>query len=336
LTTQRKTALVTGAAGFIGSHVIDRLLERGWTVMGIDNLRLGRRANLQAALQHHDLTFVEADVNDYEDNLRRLREWHARQPIHVVWHLAANSDIRAGAADPQVDLEHTFLTTFNVLKLMRALGVRQLLFSSSSAVYGPRPGLLTEDTGPCFPISNYGAMKLASEGAISAALETHLERAWIVRFPNVVGPRSTHGVIVDLLEKLRADPAALEVLGDGRQEKPYLHVGELVDAMLFVVDHAGDRLSCFNVGTDGSTTTVARIAQTVVRTVAPGATIRYTGGAQGWPGDVPRFQYSIERLRRLGWTPQLASDQAVERAVVEVAAERGAGPSRPAPSQSFP
>lgn len=333
MTTQSKTALVTGAAGFIGSHLVDRLLERGWRVIGIDNLRLGRTANLRTAFQRGDFSLIEADVNDYDANLRRLREAHARQTIDAVWHLAANSDIRAGASDPQVDFEHTFLTTFNVLKLMRALGARRLLFSSSSAIYGVRPGLLDEDTGPCFPVSNYGAMKLASEGAVSAALETHLEQAWILRFPNVVGSRGTHGVIFDLLQKLQADPSRLEVLGDGQQEKPYLHVSELVEAMLFVAEHAGERLNCYNIGADGTATRVSQIAETVVRLAAPGAVIRYTGGAQGWPGDVPRFQYSIERLRRLGWTPALTSDQAVERAVRELAAEAAErGPSRIDPS----
>lgn len=314
---------MTGAAGFIGSHVVDRLLDRGWAVIGIDNLRLGRKSNLHKAFQHSDFSFIEADVNDCDANLCRLREFHSRKPIDMVWHLAANSDIRAGGLDPQVDFEHTFLTTFTVLKLMRALGVRRLAFSSSSAIYGNRPGLLDEDTGPCFPVSNYGAMKLASEGAVSAGLETHLERAWILRFPNVVGSRGTHGVIYDLLRKLRADPTRLEVLGDGQQEKPYLHVSELVEAMLFIAEHAGDRLNCYNIGTDGTATRVSRIAETVVRLAAPGAVIRYTGGTQGWPGDVPRFQYSIERLRRLGWTPALTSDQAVERAVEELLAESG-------------
>jgi len=313
---------VTGAAGFIGSHLVDRLLDRGWRVLGMDNLRLGRTSNLRKAFEHTEFSFFEADINDYETNLRRLRDFHARRPIDMVWHLAANSDIRAGALDPQVDFEHTFLTTFTVLRLMRALGLRRLAFSSSSAIYGMRPGLLDEDTGPCFPVSNYGAMKLASEGAVSAGLETHLERAWILRFPNVVGSRGTHGVIFDLLQKLRADPSVLEVLGDGRQEKPYLHVSELVDAMLFVVDRACERLNCYNIGTDGTASIVSWIAQTVIRAAAPGATIRYTGGAQGWPGDVPRFQYSIERLRRLGWAPALTSDQAIERAVAELLAER--------------
>jgi UDP-glucose 4-epimerase len=320
--THQTTCLLTGAAGFIGSHVADRLLGLGYRVIGIDNFRLGRWSNLRAALAHADFQFIAGDVNDYDANVRRLRELCVAEPIDVVWHLAANSDIRAGAVDPHVDLEHTFLTTFNVLKLMRELGIRRLAFSSSSAIYGLRDGPLGEETGPCFPISNYGAMKLASEGLISAALEAWLDRAWIFRFPNVVGSRGTHGVVVDFLEKLQATRAELLVLGDGKQEKPYLHVSELVEAMVFIVRQTAERLNCFNIGPDGSATTVASIAATVVRHWAPGAVIRYSGGAQGWPGDVPRFQYSIERLRRLGWVPRLSSDAAVELAVQELVKER--------------
>lgn len=323
LVTPPTTCLLTGAAGFIGSHLADRLLGLGWRVIGIDNFRLGRRANLAAALAHPEFQLLEADLNDGDLALNRLRELIGGHPIDLAWHLAANSDIRAGAADPQVDLQHTFLTTFHLLQWMRELRVRRLAFASSSAIYGVREGPLDEETGPCFPISNYGAMKLASEGAISAALETDLEQAWIFRFPNVVGSRGTHGVIVDFLSKLRRNRAELEVLGDGKQEKPYLHVSELVEAMVFIQQHALQRLNCFNIGTDGTATTVASIAETVVRHFAPGAGIRYVGGAQGWPGDVPRFQYSIERLRRLGWAPRLSSEAAVERAVRELAQEFG-------------
>ena len=164
-------------------------------------------------------------------------------------------------------------------------------------------------------------MKLASEAAISAAIESFLERAWIFRFPNVVGSRSTHGAIYDFAQKLKRNPQELEVLGDGTQEKPYLHVSELLDAMLFIVGHAAERLNFYNIGTAGSVTNVRYIAEAVVRRQAPGATIRYGTGSKGWVGDVPKFNYSIEKLSRLGWHPQLTSDQAVDRAVAEVVSE---------------
>ena len=200
---------------------------------------------------------------------------------------------------------------------MQPSAIPQLVFASSSAIYGAHDGVLAEDTGPLFPVSNYGAMKLASEGAITAALETFLKRAWICRFPNVVGGRATHGVIFDFLKKLRANPAELEVLGDGAQEKPYLHVRELVDAMLFIFQNGRGRLNCFNIAPETGATTVRYIAEAVVRAAAPGARIRYTGGSRGWVGDVPKFRYDTGKLKALGWSAKLASNDAVELAIRE-------------------
>jgi UDP-glucose 4-epimerase len=318
---KRQTCLVPGAAGFIGSHLTDRLLALGHKVVGIDNLLLGKRAYLAQAIHNPDFSFIEGDVNDYSSCLEHLQSAAGPNPIDLVWHMAANSDIRAGTADPEVDLRDTFMTTFNVLKLMKALDIRKLAFASSSAIYGSNPAALSEDSGPLQPISNYGAMKLASEGCISAALETFLERAWIFRFPNVVGSHATHGVIYDLIKKLQVNSRELEVLGDGSQDKPYFHVSDLVDAMLFIVASASERLNCFNIGTDGTSTTVKYIAEAVVREVSPKATIRYTGGAKGWPGDVTKFSYSITKLRQLGWRPKLSSNEAVDRAIREIARE---------------
>ncbi len=316
--------LVTGAAGFIGSHLVDRLLERGSIVLGVDNMKLGRRANLAHALENKRFKFVELDVNDLPTFLRTVRQQSHDKPFDITWHMAANSDIRAGVADADVDLRDTFLTTFNVLKLMRELKIPQLAFASTSAIYGVHDKKLVEDLGPLFPISNYGAMKLASEACISAAVEAYLQHAWVFRFPNVVGSRSTHGVIYDFVQKLKANPNELEVLGDGLQEKPYFHVGDLLDAMLFIVETAPEKLNFFNIGTADTATTVRYIAETVVKKMSPNAKIRYTGGAKGWVGDVPKFNYSIDKLSRLGWKPHLTSTQAVDRAVEEIVAEMSA------------
>jgi UDP-glucose 4-epimerase len=164
-------------------------------------------------------------------------------------------------------------------------------------------------------------MKLASEGLISAAVETFLETAWIFRFPNVIGDRATHGVIYDLLHKLRRSRSELEVLGNGSQQKPYLHVSELVEAMIFIVGHSSDRLNCYNVSGVDAGATVRFIAETVISVDSPGTPIRYTGGDKGWVGDVPNYQYSTEKLQRLGWRPSMTSEQAVERAVREIYTE---------------
>ena len=308
------TSFVTGAAGFIGSHLVETLLDRGHRVIGADNLLLGRRENLAAAMENPRFIFRELDVNELDATIAFLRD---QGPVDEVWHMAANSDIPAGVNNPDVDLRLTFLTTFNTLKAMHALGIPRLAFASSSAIYGAHDGDLREDTGPLFPISNYGAMKLASEGAITAALERFLKQVWIFRFPNVIGGRATHGVIHDFLKKLRANPAELEVLGDGTQEKPYLHVIELVEAMLHIHDHGGERLNCCNIAPVKSAATVRFIAEAVVRAAAPDARIRYTGGSRGWVGDVPKFSYCSEKLQALGWSPKLTSHAAVERAIRE-------------------
>ena len=314
---QNRTVLVTGAAGFVGSHLTDRLLELGNTVIGIDNFSRGTQGNLSRSLLDAGFRFFETDVSD----LSALRNIFSSYEIDTVWHMVANSDIGAGVADPNVDLKDTFLSTFNVLVAMREAHIREIAFASTSAVYGVHEETLEENIGPLFPISNYGAMKLASEALISAAVESYLERAWIFRFPNVIGPRATHGIIFDLLTKLSRNPADLEVLGDGTQQKPYLHVSELIEAMLWIYEHANDPLNWFNIGPPDEGTTVKEIAEAVQKQAAPATPIRFTGGNKGWVGDVPKFRYSIEKLRRLGWSPQLTSRQAVERAVQEIHAE---------------
>ena len=314
---QNRTVLITGAAGFVGSHLTDRLLELGNTVIGIDNFSRGTQGNLSRSLLDAGFRFFETEVSD----LSSLRNIFSSYEIDTVWHMVANSDIGAGVADPNLDLKDTFLSTFNVLAGMREAHIRKIAFASTSAVYGVHEETLEENIGPLFPISNYGAMKLASEALISAAVESYLERAWIFRFPNVIGPRATHGIIFDLLTKLSRNPADLEVLGDGTQQKPYLHVSELIEAMLWICEHAKDPLNWFNIGPPDEGTTVKEIAEAVQKQAAPATPIRFTGGNKGWVGDVAKFRYSIEKLRRLGWSPQLTSRQAVERAVQEIHAE---------------
>ena len=318
------TCFVTGAAGFIGSHLVDRLLASGHRVIGVDNLSLGRRAHLAQAMRTASFEFRELDVNDYDTLLQFAGDAHSRTPIDTLWHLAANSDIQAGGARPEVDLQSTFLTTFHSLKLAHALQIPHFAFASTSAIYGVQKGLLTEDGGPWFPISTYGAMKLASEAAITASLERHLRRAWIFRFPNVVGGRATHGALYDFVRKLRKNPSELEVLGDGTQEKPYLHVSELIDAMIHLRTHTQDRLNYYNIAPRSTATTVRHMAESAVRLASPGAHIRYTGGDRGWVGDVPQFAYSIQKIESTGWSPRMTSNEAVEQALQEIVTENPA------------
>jgi UDP-glucose 4-epimerase len=308
--------LVTGAAGFIGSHLVDALLARGHRVVGVDNLSLGTRANLRGVLENPSFKLVECDISEE----KFVETFDPGCKIDWVWHMAANSDIPAGVHDANVDFKDTFLTTFRVLAWMRKNSVPRLAFASTSAVYGLRDEPITEDSGPMLPISNYGAMKLASEACISAAAEAWLGRADIFRFPNVIGSRATHGALFDFVRRLRQNPAQLEVLGDGTQQKPYLHVANLVEAMLFITDHAKEKFNYFNVGPEDNVT-VRAMAEEVVSQAAPGAEIIYGTDSRGWVGDVPKFRYSTAKLRDLGWGAQMTSPEAVKLAVSEIVAE---------------
>ncbi|MEI6322450.1 MAG: NAD-dependent epimerase/dehydratase family protein [bacterium] len=313
--------VITGAAGFIGGHLTDFLLADGHSIIGIDNLSLGTMGHLEKAQINPSFRFIEADLNETGSYQPQLEEEAKRSPIDAVWHLAANSDISAGVSDPEIDLRDTFLTTYHILKVIRDLHIPRLAFSSTSAVYGDRTSLLEEDSGPMLPISNYGAMKLAAEASISAAVESGLKQAWIFRFPNVIGPRATHGALFDFIKKLRADPSCLDVLGDGTQQKPYLHVFELIDAMKFIVGKASASLNYYNIGPNGDGSTVRYIAETAVRLVSPSAKIHYGSGAKGWVGDVSKFRYSVAKLGQLGWHPRFSSDEAVLRALQELSLE---------------
>ena len=311
---------ITGVAGFIGSHLADSLLEVGDRVSGVDDYSLGRPEHLDLAQPNPRFHFFERDISKHDRAIECLSgaaEWGGMPDI--IWHLAANSDIAAGVADPSVDFRRTLQTTFAMLEAAKATGTKRIAFASTSAVYGERNDLLTEDSGPLLPISNYGATKLASEALLSAAAETFLDRIWIFRFPNVVGPRATHGAILDFIARLATRPASLKVLGDGSQIKPYLHVVELIAAMKFIVAQAKDGRNVFNIGPNGAGTSVAFMAERVIARMLPGTPIAYTGGDRGWVGDVPRFRYSTERLARLGWQPTLSSDEAVLRAIDEIA-----------------
>lgn len=299
--------LVTGGAGFIGSSYVRRLLDAGHELLVVDNLSLGSRELLP---NHAKLTLEVLDCNDprFGEVVR------AFAPKRVV-HLAANSDISAGTRDPGSDRDKTFSTTFAVLEAMRGAGVRELVFASTSAIYGDAPGDLKEDHGPLRPISLYGAGKLASEAYVSAYAHLFGMSAWIFRFPNVVGPRLTHGAIYDFVRKLVRDRNTLSVLGDGSQEKPYLHVDDLIDAIELGAARAPNELEVYNVAGEGMTS-VRQIAEMVVDAMGwSGVSIRYGEGNRGWPGDVPRFCYDTSKIRSLGFAPKLSSDEAVRSAV---------------------
>lgn len=301
--------LVTGGAGFIGSHLCDALLNEGHHVCAVDNLVLGREDNI-AHIHTLNFEFVKCNVLDQ----KQMETIFLEGSFDMVYHLAANSDIQRGGRDPHVDYNLTFNTTFAILELMRAYGVKKLFFASTSAIFGETYDVLSENYGPLRPVSNYGAAKMASEAFISAYSALYGIQVWIARFPNVVGERFTHGVIYDFIHKLQANPNELEVLGNGEQCKPYVYVHDLIEGIQYVIHHSSEPFNVYMLGSD-SRTKVKEIAQMVIEEMGLNAAIRYTGGDRGWKGDVPEFRYDLSKVNQLGWHAAHNSNASVRLAI---------------------
>ncbi len=303
--------IITGGAGFIGSHLGARLLDQGHEVVAIDNFHLGRRENIAALLPRPGFTFFELDLLDLE----RTKQLFVETRPDLVYHLAANSDIAAGTSDRGLDLRLNLTTTLHTLESLVACGARRLFFASTSAVFGDNETRLHELSAPLQPISHYGASKLAAEAYISTYCHHHGLDAWVLRFPNVVGEHATHGILFDFIRKLRATPGELVVLGDGMQAKNYLYVSDLLQAIELQLAAGGRGLSVYHAG-NHDVALVRDVAAAVVRVFGtPQTRIRYTGGERGWPGDVPRFDYDTSKLRRLGFAEHWNSLQAIEHAL---------------------
>lgn len=313
-------AMVIGGAGFIGSHLCDALLEEKNEVVCVDNFSLGTRENIAHLSGHERFTFYEADAS----NLEQLDNVFAREDIDYVFHMAANSDIQASAANPDIEYRNTYTTTYCALSCMRKYNVNRLFFASTSAVYGDKQDqILDENTPRLEPVSYYGAAKLGSEALISAFSYMNNIHSLVFRFPNVVGPRLTHGVIFDFMHKLMANPHSLQILGDGRQTKPYIYVSDLITAIMQLKNTVKHGMSLYNVGTDGSTS-VTSIADIVCGEMQlKDVEYVYTGGESGWKGDVPRFSYCTDKIHRAGWKAKYTSDEAVRKTVRANIARQG-------------
>ena len=307
--------LIAGGAGCIGSHLIDRFLAEGHNVICADKLIMGDK-NIAHVRNRKDFKFYYVDLAD-QDQVDRIFSENA---IDVVYHLAANSDIQKGGREPSIDFHDTLLTTRVLLEGMRKVDVKKMFFASTSAVYGEMPDIeLTETTGGLMPVSYYGGAKLASEALISSYVSMCDMSAVIFRFPNVIGPRLTHGAVFDFCRKLRKNPAQLEILGNGTQCKPYIYVLDLVDAILRLTQSFTPGEVVYNISVTSPGTTVTRIAEIVVEELGlKNVEFNYTGGDRGWKGDVPRFSYDISKVLRTGWTPRHTSDDAVRQTVKDV------------------
>jgi len=301
-----ESCFLTGGAGFIGSHLGDRLLAEGKTVTVYDNLSSGRREWIEHNIGQPGFTFIQADLLDAP----KLKEAMAGHDL--VIHLGANTDIPGGNQDVRLDLENCTIATHNLLEAMRATGIRRLLFASSSAVYGEAPIIPTpEDVGPLLPISLYGAAKLACETLVSAYCHIFNMQAWMFRFANVVGARMGHGVIYDFIRKLKHNAEEIEILGDGQQEKPFFPVEDCIDGMFCAFHNSEAACDVFNLGCSSSTK-ISRVAEIVVEEMGlSGVRFRYTGGRRGWVGDVPQVGLDVSKMKRLGWEARHTSDEAV-------------------------
>jgi UDP-glucose 4-epimerase len=318
-------SIITGGAGFIGSHLVDALVARGDEVTVIDNLVTGSLRTINTHIINGTVRFVHEDL--LGDGWQDLLAGQDR-----VYHLAADPDVRASAGSPFSVYQENLAATACVLEAMREQGVSELVFTSTSTVYGEASVIPTpEDYSPMEPISIYGGTKLACEAMISSYAYTYGMKTWIFRFANIVGARSNHGVIWDFIHKLRDNPKELEILGDGQQTKSYFSVEACIEAFLYAIDHAHQPFNVFNIGSE-DWIDVRSIAGIVVEEMGlSGIPFRYTGGDRGWKGDVPKMLLSVEKLKGLGWRPLTNSEESVRKAVQKLLPEiqgMGSGTSR--------
>ena len=301
--------IITGCSGFIGSSMVDRLLELGHRVTGVDNLSTGQLRFLDSAINNQRFKFVEQDLLD----LNKLKV--SFKEADSVIHFAANADVRFGTDHPERDLEQNIICTFNVLEAMRANGIKEIAFSSTGSVYGEAKLIPTpEDAG--FPVqtSLYGASKAAGEGLIAAYCEGYGFQSWIFRFVSILGERYTHGHVFDFYHKLKVDPSQLSVLGNGRQRKSYLYVQDCIDAILIAMDKAQDKVNIFNLGVDGYCEVNDSIGW-ICESLGVNPRLEYAGGDRGWIGDNPFIYLDTTRIKALGWTPKHTIKEGVLKTV---------------------
>lgn len=314
-----ESVLVTGAAGFIGSHLVDALLYKRMNVIGIDNLSTGKREFLSSAKNDDKFRFYQVDL--LTDDISSLLS-----DVDTVYHLAANPDVRSGAEDTKKHFDQNIVATYRLLESCRETGVKRFVFSSTSTVYGEANTIPTpEDYGPLMPISIYGASKLACEAMISAYSHQYNMQSVIFRFANVVGARSTHNVIHDFIHKLRENPRHLEILGtEPGTCKSYIHVSDTVEGILLGTEKSEGIIEIFNIGSH-DWTFVKDIAEIITSKMEiKGAEYIWTGGTNGgggWVGDVRKMLLSTKKLEKLGWSPKLTSSEAIELAVMEILSE---------------
>ena len=307
-----KKVVVTGGAGFIPSHLNDILVGKGYDVTAVDVVDKERCHNIEHLFEKDNFSYVKMDLTDVDKFVELTKD------CDFIYHLAANSDIQNGGQNPSIDYKNTFQTTRSVCEAMLKNGIKNMFFSSTSAVYGDIKGQLNELTGGLKPISYYGASKLASEAIISAYSYMNDFNALVFRFPNVIGPKLTHGVIFDFIRKLKKDPKRLQILGNGKQNKQYVYVLDLVKGIADFSERIEEGFSLYNVSTE-SFTDVNTIADLVCERMGlDDVKYEYTGGDCGWKGDVPSFDYDVSKAKKRGWKYTFNSTDSVRETLKNV------------------
>lgn len=301
--------VITGGAGFIGSHIVDRLLSKGHDVVCIDNFRTGKRENITHNMRNKNFELVINDLKNIETLVDIFKGSEA------VFHFAANADIRGGVEDTKRDLELNTIVTYNVLEGMRLGKVEKIVFASSSAVYGEPELFPTPEDYHLVITSLYGASKLACEALISAYCHSFGFQAWIFRLAGAIGKRHSHGVILDFVNKLKRNPRGLEIIGNGEQVKSFIEIGDCVDGIMFAYENAKESINICNIGTDEDIK-IKKLATIVADELGlKNVKFHYTGGIRGWVGDAPIVRLSIEKIKKLGWEPKVNIEEAIRMTV---------------------
>jgi UDP-glucose 4-epimerase len=310
-------ALVTGGAGFIGSHLVDRLASEGWSVRVLDNFSSGRLENVEHHMSNKEIEVVKSDLKDFKDVKRAVED------VDVVFHFAANPEVRVSTTNPEVHFNENVFVTFNLLEAMRKCDIKEFVFASSSSVYGEPDEIPVDEKAPMRPVSVYGASKAACENLIHAYSKLYGIKAIVLRYANVVGPRLRHGVVWDFVVKLRKNPSELEILGDGKQVRSYVYVNDAIEATMVTWKRSGNHLDVYNVASE-DWITVDEVADEVMKTMGLNGVRKVHKPILhgiGWLGDVKRVALKIDKLKALGFKPSMNSIEAVRVTVKKLMEE---------------
>lgn len=312
--------LVAGGAGFIGSNFVKKISSTNRKIFVLDNFS-NSSFNFENSI-NNNVSIYKCNLADPSETNNIINKIiNHSNSIPEMWHFAANSDIQEGINDPKIDFDNTFLSTYNLLECCKKYQIKSFYFASSSAVYGDHGlKIIKESDGPLMPISNYGAMKLASEGICFASYENFLDKLRVFRFPNVVGAPATHGVIYDFINKLKTTPKQLQVLGNGNQKKSYIHVDDLIEGMIFLSKDIFNLVHnpIYNIGQTDEPVSVSWIAEETIKIASPKAKIIYGKQDRGWLGDIPKFKYDSRKALNCGWEPKLNSKESIKKAILEI------------------